>query len=65
VSRCRIELRRRNGEVIATEVVSGPPSPWGGRPLEEELHSFVHVAKPRAVASATVECVPRGQRFGS
>lgn len=62
-SRCRVELRRRNGDVLATEVVRGPPSPWRGRRLKETLHALVDVAKPRAVASATVECVPRGQRF--
>lgn len=63
-SRCRVELLRRNGSVIDTEVVRGPSSPWAGRRHRETLHVGFTVERPRTAAAATVECVARGQSFG-
>jgi hypothetical protein len=64
-SRCRVELRRRDGSVLEAEVVRGPVSPWAGRRRKETLYAQVDVARPRAVATAAVECVARGQSFGA
>ncbi len=60
-SQCRVKVLRRDGKVVATEVVRGRPSPGRGRPLEETLSVYVEVRRPRAAASATVECPPRGR----
>lgn len=60
-SKCRVELLRRDGSVIATELVRGPPSPWAGRIRDTTLIARFEVRRPRAASSATVECRARGQ----
>jgi hypothetical protein len=60
-SHCRVELLREDEGPVEAKVVRGPSSPWGGRADSLVLRAQFRVRHPRAVSSATVTCVPRGQ----
>lgn len=62
-SRCRVELKRKDDTPIKAKIVQGQSSPWTGGDKSYMLSVIFKVERPKAVASATVRCLPRGQSF--
>jgi hypothetical protein len=62
-SHCLVELLRRDGSVVVAKEMRGVGSPWGGRAERYTLTAQLDVRRPRAVDSARVTCMARGQDF--
>ena len=62
---CRVELRRRDGSVIASKKLRGLTSPWSGRSKRFRLSTQFEVRRPGKVESADMTCLARGQSFST